>query len=245
MLVAAGNGGGTNRLRKRLGRDVTSQHDSEIRFTELFQSLREGIFFSTPDGKILDANPALINMLGYTIKEELQARSLRDLYQDPTVRDALMQELDREGAVQNREIVFLRKDNKPLYCLASGFAIRDAAGRMVQTQGTIVDITERREIEKKLHKEQEFVRGLIDSFPDMVAVFDRDKKFTYVSPRVQDVLGVEPKDFIGQHIGWRSDPENAGELRNYAGQRDFRREEPRPASNFTPGTPTATRGLCV
>ena len=123
-----------------------------------------------------------------------------------------MREMDREGAVQNREIVFLRKDNKPIYCLASGFAIRDAAGRMVQTQGTIVDITERREIEKKLHKEQEFVRGLIDSFPDMVAVFDRDKRFTYVSPRVRDVLGVDPKDFIGQEIGWRSDPENADEL---------------------------------
>jgi PAS domain S-box-containing protein len=195
-------------------RDVTSQHDSEIRFTELFQSLREGIFFSTPEGKILDANPALINILGYTTKDELQARSLRDLYQDPTVRDAFMREMDREGAVQNREIVFLRKDNKPIYCLASGFVIRDAAGRMVQTQGTIVDITERREIEKKLHKEQEFVRGLIDSFPDMVAVFDRDKRFTYVSPRVKDVLGVDPKDFIGQEIGWRSDPENAGELRS-------------------------------
>jgi PAS domain S-box-containing protein len=195
-------------------RDVTSQHDSEVRFTELFQSLREGIFFSTPDGKILDANPALVKILGYATKEELQTRHLRELYQDPTVRDALMKELDREGAVQNREIVFLRKDNKPIYCLASGFAIRDVAGRMVQTQGTIVDITERRAIEKKLHTEQEFVRGLIDSFPDMVAVFDRDKRFTYVSPRVREVLGVEPKDFIGQPIGWRSDPENAAELRN-------------------------------
>jgi PAS domain S-box-containing protein len=195
-------------------RDVTSQHDSEIRFTELFRSLREGIFFSTPDGKLLDANPAMVQILGYASKKELQSRGLRDLYQDPAVRDALIEELDREGVLQNREIVFLRKDGKPIYCLASGFAIRDAAGRMVQTQGTIVDITERREIEKKLHNEQEFVRRLIDSFPDMVAVFDRDRRFTYVSQRVRDVLGVEPSDFIGQEIGWRSDPQNAAELRS-------------------------------
>jgi len=40
-------------------RDVTSQHESEVRFTELFESLREGIFFTTPDGKLLDANPIL------------------------------------------------------------------------------------------------------------------------------------------------------------------------------------------
>ncbi len=147
---------------------------------------------------------------------------MRDVYQDPSVRDALIQELDRDGSVQNREIVLLRKDGKEAYCLASGFAIRDASGRMVQTQGTIVDITERREIEKKLHNEQEFVRRLIDSFPDMVAVFDRDRRFTYVSQRVRDVLGVEPADFIGQEIGWRSDPQNAAELLEHVGQRDLR-----------------------
>ena len=189
-------------------RDVTAQRDSETHFTELFRSLREGIFFSTPEGRILDANPALIKMLGYGGKEDLQSRSFRDVYQEPAVRDALMLEIDREGAVQNREIVLLRKDGKPIYCLASGFAIRDASGRMVQTQGTIVDITERREIEKQLHKEQEFVRRLVDGFPDMIAVFDRAKRFTYVSPRVREVLGVEPQEYMGQEIGWRTDADS-------------------------------------
>jgi len=193
-------------------RDVTAQHNSEIRFSELFQSLREGIFFSTPDGEILDANPAMVKILGYGNKEELQCVSLRDVYRNPSVRDALMHDLDRDGSVQNREIVLLRKDGKEVYCLASGFAIRDAAGRMVQTQATIVDITERREIEKKLHKEQEFVHRLVDSFPDLIAVFDLDKRFTYVSDRARDVLGVEPKEFIGQTLGWRSDPESQGKL---------------------------------
>jgi two-component system, NtrC family, sensor kinase len=193
-------------------RDVTTQHDSEIRFSELFQSLREGIFFSTPEGRILDANPALVNILGYSSKEELKSVSLRDVYRDPSVRDTLMQDLDRDGSVQNREIVLLRKDGKEACCLASGFAIRNAAGRMVQTQATIVDITERREIEKKLHKEQEFVHRLVDSFPDLIAVFDLDKRFTYVSDRVRDVLGVDPKEFIGQPLGWRSDPESRSKL---------------------------------
>jgi two-component system, NtrC family, sensor kinase len=193
-------------------RDVTAQHDSEIRFSELFQSLREGIFFSTPEGRILEANPALVKILGYRSKEELQSVSLREVYRDPSVRDSLIQDLDRDGSVQNREIILLRKDRKEVCCLASGFAIRDASGRMVQTQATIVDITERREIEKKLHKEQEFVHRLVDSFPDMVAVFDCDKRFTYVSDRTKDVLGVEPKEFIGQTLGWRSDPESRREL---------------------------------
>ena len=193
-------------------RDVTGQRDSEIRFSDLFQSLREGIFFSTPEGQILDANPAMVKILGYGNMEELQSVSLREVYYDPSARDALLRDLNREGTVQNREVVLLRKDGKPIYCLASGFAIRDASGRMVQTQGTIVDITERREIEKKLHDEQEFVHRLVDSFPDMIAVFDREKRFTYVSDRVKEILGIEPSEFIGQPMGWRSDPESRREL---------------------------------
>lgn len=193
-------------------RDVTGEHHSEARFAELFHSLREGIFFSTPEGRILDANPAFVQMLGYSSRQELQAYSFRDVYQDPSVRDVLVSELIREGSVQNREIVLLRKDGSPMYCLASGFGIRDATGRTIQMQGTIVDITERREMEKKLRKEQEFVRGLIDSFPDVVTVFDLDKRFTFVSQRMKDVLGIDPRDFIGRQIGWRADAETRREL---------------------------------
>ena len=54
-----------------LGRDVTEQREKEQRFTELFETLQEGVYFSTPDGKLLDANPALVGMLGYMEKEEL------------------------------------------------------------------------------------------------------------------------------------------------------------------------------
>ncbi|MGA7191896.1 MAG: PAS domain S-box protein, partial [Candidatus Acidiferrales bacterium] len=78
-------------------RDVTSQHESEIRFTELFESLREGIFFTTPEGKLLDANPALLRMLGYDDKEELQKLNFRELYADPSQRDTLVRQVVEHG----------------------------------------------------------------------------------------------------------------------------------------------------
>ncbi len=179
-------------------RDVTSQHQAEIRFNEFFESLREGIFFTAPDGQVLDANPALVRMLGYETKADLQTRNFRDVYADPAQRDALVRELQSRGSVQDREIVLQRKDGSHLYCLASGFAIRDTFGRIVRLQGTLVDITERREIEKRLHQEQEFVRHLIAGFPDLIAVFDCEGRFKFVSPRIQDVLGASPEQFVGQ-----------------------------------------------
>ena len=179
-------------------RDVTSQHQAELRFNEFFESLREGIFFTTPDGQVLDANPALVRMLGFESKAALQLENFSQVYADPAQRDALLRELQSRGSVQDREVVLRRKDGSHVYCLASGFAIRDTFGRIVRLQGTLVDITERREIEKRLHQEQEFVRHLIACFPDMIAVFDANGRFTYVSPRVYEVLGVAPAEFVGQ-----------------------------------------------
>ena len=181
-------------------RDVTSQHESEVRFTELFESLREGIFFTTPDGKLLDANPALLRMLGYDSKEELQKLNFRELYADPLQRDILVRQVVELGAVQDVDVVYKRKDGTHLHCLASGFGIRDTFGRTIRMQGTLVDVTERIEIEARLHQEQEFVRRLVASFPDIIAVMDLEGRFTFVSPRIQDVLGHPARDLVGKAL---------------------------------------------
>lgn len=189
-------------------RDVTKEHEAEVRFAELFESLREGILFVTPAGKVLDANPALVRMLGYESKGDLLRHNFRDAYDEPTDRDALIRELEAKGSVQDREVMLRRKDGKRLCCLTSGFAIRDASGRPVRLQGTIIDITERREIEKRLHEEQEFARRLVECFPHLIVAFDREGRFTFVSERIQDVLGVSPEEYIGEPIGQRIDNEN-------------------------------------
>jgi PAS domain S-box-containing protein len=193
-------------------RDVTSQHESEIRFNELFESLREGIFFTTPDGQVLDANPALLHILGYESKEELQSVNFREVYVDPSQRDHLVREIDQMGSVQDREVKFRRRDGSQITCLASGFAIRDTFGRTVRVQGTLVDTTERLEIANRLRQEQEFIRRLIACFPDMIGVFDANGRFTYISQRVQDVLGSAPEEFVGQEFGGRAHPEDRPRL---------------------------------
>jgi PAS domain S-box-containing protein len=182
-------------------RDVTAQHESEIRFADLFESLTEGIFFTTPEGHILDANPALVRMLGFETKDELLQHNFRDFYADPSVRQEIVRELGERESLQGRELALRRKDGKRVYCIGSGFAIRDTFGRVVRLQGTFFDVTEQRAIERRLHEEQEFVRRLIASFPDMIAVLDREGKFTYVSPRVCEVMGNAPEYYIGRSLG--------------------------------------------
>lgn len=193
-------------------RDVTRQFESELRFTEFFDSVREGLFFSTPEGEILDVNPALVRMLGYPSREELKKINFREIYAEPTQRDKLVAEILKTGSVQDREIVLKRKDGSYIHCLASGFPVRDAAGRVVRFQGTLVDFTERLEIGKRLHNEQEFVRRLVASIPDMIAVVDCSGKYTYVSERVEDFLGYPPADLVGQMVGGRAHPDDQARI---------------------------------
>jgi PAS domain S-box-containing protein len=193
-------------------RDVTAQHESETRFFELFESLSEGIVFTTPEGVILDANPALVRMLDYETKEELLRHNFAEMYDDPVARQRIIRVLEEKGSIQNNELVLRRKDGKKIHCLTSGFAIRDASGRAVRHQGTFVEVTERIEMEKQLHREQQFVRRLIENFPDMIAVVDREGRFTYMSERARDVLGVPPKEYLGRKIGGAAHPEDRESL---------------------------------
>jgi PAS domain S-box-containing protein len=181
-------------------RDVTSQHQSELRFTELFESLREGIFFTSPDGRLLDANPALVRMLGFATKEELQRENFRERYADPIQRDLLVQRIVDKGSIQDVDVIFRRNNGSEIHCLASGFAIRDSFGQLIRIQGTLVDITERIEVEERLRQEQEFVRQLVANFPEMIAVLDLNGKFTFVSSRIQELLGRSADEVIGKSL---------------------------------------------
>jgi PAS domain S-box-containing protein len=189
-----------------LARDVTSQRVSEERFTQLFQSLQEGVYFSTPEGKLLDANPALVRMLGYSSREELLAVNAVEQYANPADRLVLAEAVEKHGSVHEMPLTLRRKDGSLIHCLDSCTGTRDEKGVIVRYQGTLVDITQRLIMEKRLHQEQEFARRLIDCFPDAIVVLDRDERYIFVSPRIEELLGFTPLEFLGQPAGEHAEP---------------------------------------
>ena len=190
-----------------MARDITSQRRSEARFTELFETLQEGIYIVTPEDKILEVNPALVRMLGYGSKEELLARKVSEVFVDEEQRTLVAREVNSQPSPQGREITLLRKDGQPIVCLNTATAVRDTGGKIVRYQGALADITERRSIEKRLYQQQEFARRLVDSFPDLIFVVDTEKRYTFVSPKVKEVLGYEPQEAIGMVFGDRTHAE--------------------------------------
>jgi PAS domain S-box-containing protein len=183
-----------------LGRDVTEQREKELRFTELFETLQEGVYFSTPEGKLLDANPALVGMLGYSDKKDLLALGALGLNVDPAQAPVLGRATSDRGGVRTREIKLRRQDGSAAMFLDSSRAVWDTAGNIIRYQGTLVDITENRKMERELSQQGEFRRRLLESFPDLILVVDLDERYTFVSSRSKDLLGREPEELLGKKI---------------------------------------------
>jgi PAS domain S-box-containing protein len=183
-----------------LGRDVTGQHEKELRFTELFETLQEGAYFSTPEGKLLDANPALVNILGYATKDELLAVEPNQLNMHPDEPPVLGRALDDRGGIRAREITLRKKDGGLAVFLESSRAVWDEAGKLIRYQGTLVDVTERRKLERQVSQQEEFRRRLLESFPDLILVIDLDERYTFASSRVQELLGCQSEDLLGKKI---------------------------------------------
>ena len=110
--------------------------------------------------------------------------------------------------VQGREINLLRKDGSSIVCMNSATAVRDTSGKVVRYQGAVMDITERREMEHRLHQQQEFARRLVDNFPDLILVLDADSHYTFISPRCKELLGYSLEEAQYMEFGGRTHPED-------------------------------------
>jgi PAS domain S-box-containing protein len=132
---------------------------SEAKFRGLFENVLEGVYQTTPDGRLLTVNPALVRMLGFASEAELLAANIaQDLYVDPTAREFWTRKLECEGRLRNAELVLKRKDGQPLTVLENARAVCDAEGRVLYYEGTLTDITERKQAEEERQRLEERVR---------------------------------------------------------------------------------------
>lgn len=183
-----------------LAHDVTDEREKEKRFTELFETLQEGVYFSTPEGKLLDVNPAFVAMLGYRNKGDLLALDANSLNFDPKQGPVLGRVGEDQGGVRTREITLRRQDGTAAVCLDTSRAVWDASGAIVRYQGTLTDITEKRAMENQLRQQEQFRQKLLESFPDLILVVDLDERYSFASSRIRDLLGYRPEELVGKKI---------------------------------------------
>jgi two-component system NtrC family sensor kinase len=156
--------------------DRTERRAGEERYRQLFESVQEGVFVSTPDGRLLDYNPAFASMLGYENRDEMGGIDLgRDLFLSPEHRAAYSEDMARQGYLRNYEIALRRRDGRVITLMENSFAVRDARGQIERYQGFLVDITEKKRVEEDIRRRNRELGALNAMATLATQTFDLDE----------------------------------------------------------------------
>jgi two-component system NtrC family sensor kinase len=134
-------------------KDLTGRRQAEDKFRLLFEKVQEGVFISTPGGRFLDFNDALMRILGHEDRQQVLGIDISaDLYVDPADRARLTRLLHEYGEVNDFEFRLRRRDGEIRTVQESSFAARDSSGTIVAYQGFLLDVTERKQAELEIRR---------------------------------------------------------------------------------------------
>ncbi|MBE9529549.1 MAG: PAS domain S-box protein [Proteobacteria bacterium] len=123
---------------------------SEEKYRALFEESNDVVFVTTPEGSVLDMNPAGLKLFGYTIEEARRLDLATDLYNDPAVRAEFKAAVLKDGSVKNFELEVKTRSGTVRTGVMSANAVWDDDGNITKFRGIFHDMTERKRLENQL-----------------------------------------------------------------------------------------------
>lgn len=146
---------------ERRGRVQELLRKAAERYKNLFDNSPIGIYRTSPDGRILMANPSLFRMMGYSSSNTLASlEAEKGLYEPTYLRKRFLNRLARDGRVQGFEAAWRRPDRSTIFVRENARATRAQDGTILYFEGTVEDISERKKAEEDIHSYQQQLRSL-------------------------------------------------------------------------------------
>jgi PAS domain S-box-containing protein len=199
VVLTIGQIPGTNKNMASL-MDVTDRKQAEAtarvsegRYKAVFENSRDAIYITTADGTYLDANQAALELFVYD-REEMKKVNAGQLYADPADARRFRKEIEEKGFVRDFEVRLLKKNGTVMDCLLTVTAQRGDNGDILEYQGIIRDITERKQAEAALQAGEERFRMLVDEAPFGISIMAPHRTFEYFNPRFTKIFGYTKED---------------------------------------------------
>jgi PAS domain S-box-containing protein len=168
-------------------RAAQALRESEERHRSMFDHLPVGLYRSDPDGTFIDANPALIRILGYPDRDSLQTRYSNELYVQPEDRQRFWGLLERYGVVRGFETSIRRLDGSTVRVRNTARLHRDPEGVVLYLEGTLEDISEEKAAEELIGSEARF-RAVFEGAGTGIAMVDLDGMILEANPAFADIF---------------------------------------------------------
>lgn len=205
-------------------RDISEQKEvenklriSEEKYRGIFENAIEGIFQTTPEGKVITANTTFASMYGYGSPQEMIETVTdigKEVYVNPEDRARFKKMCEEQGSVEGFEEQVYRKDRGKAWVSLNARAVRDENGNTLYYEGTIEDITQRKEMEDALRRSEERYRTFIDTTSDGVFLKDHQLRYAIVNKMFRRFFNKTEDEIIGKtDFDWRSKKDAEGARR--------------------------------
>ena len=176
---------------------VAALRAAEERYRLLFERNLAGIYRSMPDGTLLDCNEAFARILGFSTREEILAKNTRALYFYESDRVAILDEVASAGVISGREVCLRRYDGTAVWVFDNMSFIPAAGENPALLEGSIVDISDRRNAEEAVRASEERYRFLFERNPLPMWVYEIESlRFLDVNEAAIEHYGYSRADFL-------------------------------------------------
>ncbi|MBW2591606.1 MAG: PAS domain S-box protein [Deltaproteobacteria bacterium] len=187
-------------------RDISDEKRQELRlkaseedYRRLFRHVGVGVYVSSKKGRFLDANPALLKMLGYDSKESfLNINIQNDLYVRPDDRLAFQRMIEKDGRVIDYNVNFKRMDGTVIPVLLTANVRHDHEGRVIGYEGIMTDRSRREAMEQKLRAAHDFLNNIIRSSPNAIMGTDMKGNIIIWNRGAEETLGYTAEEVVEQ-----------------------------------------------
>jgi PAS domain S-box-containing protein len=171
--------------------------ESRERYRTLFENVPIGLYRTTGDGQIIDANPALVEMLGYPDHASLLTINAADTYVDPEARTERQNILKDKRFLKDYDMRLRRLDGSVLWVEDNVRVIYHADGRILYYEGSLRDITERKKMEEILKVSTRQWQTTFEGINDAVCLLDMEGKILQCNKAMATLLGKSFSEIIG------------------------------------------------
>jgi len=182
---------------------------AEQNFSDLFEATTEGIFRSSPEGRFINVNAAMAKIFGYSSPGEMLEKVTSistQIHLSAESRRAFTEALARDNIAEKFEARNLKKDGSIIWTSTNARAVRDKNGEILYYEGFVTDITKQKNAENALIDAEERYRTLVEKLPAVVFMdnFNQSQATQYISPRLVDLLGYTPEEWVADKKLWEN-----------------------------------------
>lgn len=183
--------------------------ESEEKYRSLFESSKDPLFVTTKQGKFVDLNEAMVQLLAYSSKEEMMKIEVVQTYFNLEDRSKFQEIMAKQNFVNDLELELKRKDGGKIYALLSVTTRKDPQGNIIGYKGAMKDITERKLAEETLRQSEEKYRSILESMEEGYYEVDLAGNLTFTNSSACRIHGYPREELIGMNNRQWTDKENA------------------------------------